>query len=270
MECIIGTYVYNNQSNLPYFFDSLDVLLNVFTKIKLIIVYDKSIDNSIDMITNYNNSKIIKTLIYNDNKVIGLARTKRTEHVNNLLLNEIYTTLDINSDYFIITDMNEYTNDVQIDVDTIRYAFTITNDWDSISFLRNGKYNNISSLSIQPYVYSVFHFKKYNNVMNYMKKYMMDLIEDYKNNNMNLIEVLSAYNGFGIYKKSKFINCTFDSMIHKELFPEGSIENEQSILNEEITDVLKNDSEFRKYNLEAINKNNSKIRICLKDLFKLK
>ena len=166
--------------------------------------------------------------------------------------------------------MNEYTNDVQIDVDTIRYAFTITNDWDCISFLRNGKYNNISSLSIQPYVYSVFHFKKYNNVMNYMKKYIMDLIDDYKNNNMNLIEVLSAYNGFSIYKKSKFINCTFDSMINKDLFPEGSIENEQSILNEEITDVLKNDSEFRKYNLEAINKNNSKIRICLKDLFKLK
>ena len=32
MECIIGTYVYNNQYNLPYFFDNLDNLLNVLQK----------------------------------------------------------------------------------------------------------------------------------------------------------------------------------------------------------------------------------------------
>ena len=90
MECFIGTYVYNNQSNLPNFFESLDNLLNIFSKIKLIIVYDKSIDNSIEMITNYNNSKIEKVLIDNDNKVVGLARTKRTEHVNNLIFDIFY------------------------------------------------------------------------------------------------------------------------------------------------------------------------------------
>lgn len=77
----------------------------------------------------------------------------------------------------------------------------------------------------------------------------------------------SAFNGFAIYKMDKFLDCSYSSTIHQELFPTDMIRKQINITGENIVPYLLNDCEHRKFHLEAIKRNNARIMICTQSLF---
>ena len=70
-----------------------------------------------------------------------------------------------------------------------------------------------------------------------------------------------------MYKTNKFINCKYSSSIDLSLFPENTINIQQTITNQKIIVSKINDCEHRHFHLEAIKKNNALIRISTKHLF---
>ena len=80
--------------------------------------------------------------------------------------------------------------------------------------------------------------------------------------------MLSAFNGFAIYKTNKFINCRYDGSLNlnyipKKLLLENIKFSGKMILNNE----KKQDCEHRSFHFEAIIKNHAKIRISPLCLF---
>ena len=131
----------------------------------------------------------------------------------------------------------------------------------------NGYYDTWA-LSFDPFIYSFFHFAKWNHVVELMRTQFKELMDEYNKNKPNeFIPVYSAFNGFAIYKTSKFLDCSYSSIINLQLFPEDILLHQIKIVNSNIINYLTNDCEHRHFHLEAIQKNNAKIKICQDFLF---
>jgi hypothetical protein len=170
-------------------------------------------------------------------------------------------------EYFIMMDSNEYSCIGDIRPCVIESVLH-RNDWDAVSFDREAGYYDTWALSFGEYVYSFFHFTDYEKVVGMMRKKFATLLEDSaKNSPDELIEVYSAFNGFSIYRTSKFINCSYSSSIDLALFPPNSIVEEQMLTDCPILNKLHDDCEHRKFHLEAIQKNNARIRISTSYVF---
>ncbi len=265
MDCIIGLYAYNIQVKLKYLLNSITNLTNVFNKIKFIISYDKSSDNTLGLLNEINIPNVDVIILNYINNVGGLQRTKRYANARNLILDEIrnnYSSIP----YFIMLDINEYTIDTKIDIDLIQNIMQ-RNDWDAICFNRSSGFSDIWSLSYDPYIYSVLHFQSWNRVAEKVREEIANLILEYRmNKSSELIPVLSAYNGFMIYRTHLFINSSYESEIDKTLFPDGSIEKEVELVGFNIANHTINESEHRPFHLKAVRDNNVRIRICPKFL----
>ncbi len=265
MDCIIGLYAYNIQVKLKFLLNCISNLTNVFNKIIFIISYDKSSDNTLTLLKEINIPNVEVVILNYVNTVGGLQRTKRYANARNLILDEIrnnYSSIP----YFIMLDINEFTMDTKIDIDLINYILD-RNDWDAVCFNRSTGFSDIWSLSFEPYVYSVLHFQSWNRVAEKMREDLANLILDYRmNKSSELIPVLSAYNGFMIYRTPLFINSSYESDIDKTLYPDGSIEKEIELVGFNIVNHTINESEHRPFHLKAIKNNNARIRICPKFL----
>jgi hypothetical protein len=265
MDCIIGLYAYNSQIKLPFLLNNIIRLKTIFNNIILIISYDKSTDNTLNLLNEINIPGVTVNIINFVNKVYGLQRTKRYADARNLILDEIRLNYS-NIPYFIMLDINEYTIDTKIDTELLTNILT-RDDWDAISFTRSTGFSDIFSLSYDPYVYSILHFNNWNKVAEIVRKDINDLILDYRMNKPNeLIPVLSVFNGFIIYRTNLFINSVYSSDIDISLFPENSIENEIKLVDKTIVSHLINDNEHRLFNLKSIKENNVRIRLCPKFL----
>jgi hypothetical protein len=161
----------------------------------------------------------------------------------------------------------------KIDIDAIEYHLKKTGSWDALSFNNKPYYNDIWGLSIEPYLLSCWHFQ--NNQMN--SPNVVNKIERYVSEKLNnitryeLLECHSAFNGFAIYKKSKFIDCQYNwriKTIRNYVTDEQIIKNESAIdsqftINKSYHSIVHpaTDCEHRQFHMEAIRKNNAKIRI---------
>jgi hypothetical protein len=165
--------------------------------------------------------------------------------------------------------------DKYINIDNIN-KYLKRNDWDSLSFNRYNYYD-IWALSINPYILSCWHWEekqidsKY--VVNIMEEYIINELENLnKLDNDKLLECYSAFNGFSIYRKDKFINCEYKNNIYENVniikkLNSNLIDNNIQSLNNitKNNNILKynliEDCEHRYFHLSAILKNNAKIRI---------
>ena len=151
----------------------------------------------------------------------------------------------------------------------------IENDenWDSLSFNRN-IYYDIWALSIDSYLLSCWHFHDsiaIAKMIQYVKNKLFELNEN------ELLECRSAFNGFAIYKKSKFVDCFYDWEIKNtyNLITEEEVKkNEKEVglsftLNKSYHSMINplTDCEHRYFHMKAIEKNNAKIRISPLNLF---
>ena len=205
----------------------------------------------------------------NNNK--SNARTENISNARNSIINFIKSQTSEYYDYFIMMDFDDVCSG---NLDTnVLIKYINENNWDCLSFNRKNYYD-IWALSFEPYICSCFQFNhnpsKGNEVVDIMRKEITEIL---KNKN-ELLEVSSAFNGFAIYRTSKFINCKYDYLISNNF---KYISREKY---EEIIDMLNKsgkltrnihynnrptDCEHRHFHFESKFKNNSKI--CISPLY---
>jgi hypothetical protein len=145
-------------------------------------------------------------------------------------------------------------------------------DWDGLSFNTSPSYYDIWGLSIYPYCYSYNHFKNnqvfYRIIQNYITQKLNKLSSG------ELLQCISSFNGFSIYRTNKFLNCRYDGNVNLNLIPQKYLLAHMKAANSKI--IYKDyghvkgrheDCEHRAFHVEAINKNNAKIMISSEVIF---
>jgi hypothetical protein len=169
-------------------------------------------------------------------------------------------------------DSNNYSCIGDIDMDVLKNVLN-RDDWDSVSFDREAGYYDFWALSYYPFVYSFFHFADYQKVVNALQVDFDKILVAHKTKNDSntqetFIQVISAFNGFAIYRTPIFLNCSYSSDIDISMFPRQFLLANQQAVGSKIIKYKKCDCEHRKFHMEAILRNNAKIMISTKSLFK--
>jgi hypothetical protein len=268
-KCTIGLCCYNNQQGLPDVINNIKQIIPLFINTKIIFFYDESIDNTLSILQEFKHNYPDNIDIIINSSTRSSSRTHNIAHARNNILNHIRSKYN-DYQYMIMMDANEYSCIGKINTNTIKYVFNHDNidQWDSVSFDREAGYYDTWALSFDPFVYSFFHFYDSKNVVQKMRQEFNHILSTYKSHSPNkFIPVLSAFNGFAIYKLDKFLNCFYSNIIDTSLFPPESIHKQTKYCNTNILPILNDDCEHRHFHLEAIHKNNAKIRILPQSVF---
>ena len=275
--------VYNNEKGLPYCLKNIEAIRHIFYRMVINVVYDISKDNSYQILEDFKKKNEDKKMAERIpvNIVINTAErniNSKSENIarcRNILLDMIRKRYS-NYDYFIMMDTNDYSCIGQINVQLMHDIMHPENNefdndisnYDAFTFDREAGYYDWWALSFDPYIYSFYHISNSFKVNDQMKKMFTDILHYYRIHRPNeLIPVYSAFNGFGIYKTNKFLNCSYSSDIQMDLFPKHIIHNLIYITKSNIFNHFKDDCEHRKFHLEAIKKNNAKIGVSTKYMF---
>jgi hypothetical protein len=267
-KCFITGCIKNCSNYLDNVFENIKKIGSIFNEYIIIVSYDISNDNSLDILIEkqkYFNNMII---IINENP-LEILRVHNISNARNKILDKIRELNKPEFEYFIMLDFDDVSSG-DININTIEKYLNTDWDWDALSFNRN-PYYDIWALSYSPYIYSCWHWDNHN-IVEIIKN---DIINKLNNINKNeLFECYSAFNGLSIYKISKFINCSYDWDIINTIkyIPDDILLNNINVNKEKNINIIYNnngfgDCEHRKFHLEAIQKNNAKIFISPLFLF---
>jgi hypothetical protein len=269
MDCVvICLCVYNSAKGLPSVLKNIDKIKNhkLFTDIKIVACYDNSDDNSLDILTSYENENENIEIIKNECRISD-ARTENIAFARNQILERIREKYS-NYEYFIMMDTNEYSCIGDINVNVLEDVIKRKDEWDSISFDREAGYYDIWALSFEPFIYSVYHFDNFDKINKTMRDAFTVILDEYKNNKPDeYIDVYSAFNGCAIYKTALFLDCSYSSNIQFKRFPKDILKKQLDACGCKLLHILSYDCEHRAFHMEAKQKNNAKIKICMKSLF---
>lgn len=266
MKGILGLCVYNNCDGLPRVLLNIEKIKLVFNELKIIAFYDKSTDNSLEILEKYCDYRNDMEIIINKNERSEI-RTENIAFARNSILETIRKKYK-NYKYFMMMDSNNYSCIGDINIDVLRDVMNRSYEWDSISFDREAGYYDTWALSFDPYIYSSYHCENANDVTEQKTNKFMSILENHKKFMPNkYINVFSAFNGFAIYKSDFFLDCSYSATIHLNLFPKDILKKQINITNSKFIKMWRDDCEHRAFHLEAIKKHNARIRICTKSLF---
>jgi glycosyltransferase involved in cell wall biosynthesis len=257
--CICGT-VRNCAPYLEKVLQNIESIGNIFKNYKIIISYDNSSDDSLQILQNYQN-------IHNDNFILHIGTEPLTQYRVQNIARARNKCLDIlktnfhDFEYFIMIDCDEVCS-TPVQLEILLYYIINNDDWDALTFNKK-PYYDLWAFSKYPYVFSCFHFKDWKAWGRYIEK----IIE--VTPTKTLIPCLSAFNGFGLYKTNKFINCFYDYKPRLDLLPQHLIDENIRVAGKMLFKGKASfiDCEHRSFHLMAINNNNARIRIAPEILF---
>ena len=281
--------VYNNEKGLPACLENIESIRHIFHRMVINVVYDISEDQSYQILSDFKkhnedkpmHQRILMNIIINTNERNINSKSVNIATCRNMLLDVIRKSYS-DYHYFIMMDTNEYSCIGKINVQLMHDIMhphpeddesgntnnNYMSKYDAITFDREAGYYDWWALSFDPYIYSFYHIVNSFKVADQMKKMFTDILHHYRIHRPNeLIPVYSAFNGFGIYKTSKFLNSSYSSDIQIDLFPKHIIHKLIYITKSNIHNHYKDDCEHRKFHLEAIQKNNAKIGVSTKYMF---
>jgi hypothetical protein len=257
--CICGT-VKNCSQYLEKVLQNIETIGNIFKNYKIIIAYDESSDDSLQILQNYQNIHTDNFILYIGTEPLTPYRVQNIARARNKCLQIIKTNF-AHFEYFIMIDCDEVCSK-PINSENLLYYLINNDDWDALTFNKN-PYYDLWAFSKYPYSFGCFHFKDWKAWGRYIEKIINETPPK------TLIPCLSAFNGFGIYKTNKFINCYYDSKPRLDLLPDHLIqENIRAsgpILLKGKAAII--DCEHRSFHLMAIHNNNARIRIAPEILF---
>jgi hypothetical protein len=248
---------------------------SLFDDYQMIIYYDKSSDNTLQILKKYQITNP-KMLFYVNNKPVSRFRTHNIAVARNFCLNYVKENKE-KYPFFIMMDCDDV-NCKEINTDILK-KYLYRDDWDGLSFNTLPKYYDIWGLSIYPYCFSYNHFE--NNVRYY------DIIQDFVHNSLiaaakknKLLECISSFNGFSIYKTNKFLNTYYDGRVRLDLIPNCNLDIHKKVTNSNLVykkyykpdgtinvDGLYEDCEHRAFHIQARQKSGAKIMISPEILF---
>ena len=260
MKCCICGTLKNCAPYLNKVFENIEKIASLFDDYVIILYYDKSSDNTLQILKEYQ-TKNKKLIFYVNEKLPSTYRTINIARGRNFCLNYITTNYP-DYKYFIMMDMDDV-NCKDIDISILK-KYLHRDDWDGLSFNMSPAYYDYWALSLYPYFLSLYCWDDPDKMTKLIFNNVDESLKKLKEN--ELLNCASAFGGFAIYKKDKFINCKYDGRLRNDLLPF------HSILNMNKTTSLNykksyDDCEHRAFHLEAINKNNARIRISPENLF---
>jgi glycosyltransferase involved in cell wall biosynthesis len=268
MSCSIGLCVYNNAFGLPYIFKNIEKIQTLFTeKINIIIFYDESQDESLQIIHNQ-----IETNKNQNIKIIHNTKPKTNLHVDNIcyarnsILEYIRSNIP-NTKYLMMMDSNEYACVGEIQLQPLRDVFLREAEWDAVSFDREAGYYDHWALSFDPFVYSFFHTANFEKTVEKLREKFGEILTNARKTPSQFVPVYSAFNGFAIYKWSIFQNCKYDTNIDVSLFPVNILQKQINYTGVPLIQYFKGDCEHRYFHLQAIARENARIMIYPQYIF---
>jgi hypothetical protein len=271
MNCCICGPVKNCGPYLLKVFENIELIGSLFDDYKIIIFYDNSTDNTLDILKDYQN-KNDKLIFYINTTTISKFRTHRLAYARNFCLNFVKKNKEL-FPYFIMMDFDNV-NSKNINIEILKKSL-IRNDWDGLSFNTHPIYYDTWALSIKPFYFSYLHFKFNNYYRNddLIKNYINELFKLIPKN--LLIKCLSAFGGFSIYRTNKFLDTYYDGRIRLDLIEPNLLNEQKKFLKTKITFNQKSDlvntnyedCEHRAFHLQAIKNSGARILISPEILF---
>jgi len=269
IECCICGPVKNCGPYLNKVLENIEKIGSLFKDYTIFIFYDESIDDTLSKLITYQKKNTRLTLFVNK-KITSKYRTHNIAYARNHCLNYIRNN-QTKFPYFIMMDFDDV-NCKNINTNILSKYFD-RDDWDALSFNTSPKYYDIWGLSINPYCFSYNHFQQnqYNNyhvIQDYIMKKLNDLPEG------ELLQCISSFNGFSIYRTGKFLNSYYDGRLRLDIIPANFIKKHAIVARSNIllhdygnVNGKFEDCEHRTFHALAINKMNAKIRISPEILF---
>jgi len=269
-KCCFCGPVRNCAPFLEKVLNNIEKLSELFDDYCIVIFYDRSTDNTLQKLKDY--QKKNKKLIFYENKfIVSPFRTHRIANARNFCLKYIDDNYKINDyEYFIMMDFDD-PNCKNCNTDILK-KYLSRSDWDALSFNTSPGYYDIWGLSIYPFCFSYNHFANNYQYHNIIREYINSLLNKVEKG--NLLACISSFNGFAIYRREKFINCKYDGRIRLDLFPKKYIiahsKAQKSGLVYKDYGHIKGkyeDCEHRAFHMEAIIKNKARIMISSEVIF---
>ena len=268
MNCCICGPVKNCGPYLKKVFENIEKIGSIFDDYQIVIYYDKSTDNSLEILKEYQQKNPRLNLYVNKQKTLPF-RTYNIATARNMCLKYVKSN-KTQYPFFIMMDFDDV-NCKNCNPEILKHYLHRT-DWDGLSFNTSPSYYDIWGLSIYPYCFSYNHFK--NNVQQYT------VIQNYVTSLLNklppgqLLPCISAFNGFAIYRTSHFLNTYYDGRIRRDLIPAENMTAHKIaaqspfIFKKYITvDGRYEDCEHRAFHIQATHTSGAIIRISPEVLF---
>lgn len=274
----VCTPIRDCEKYLPQVFENIDRLRPYFKSLHSIFVYDNCSDKSADLLQHYKRPNVI---VYHNIGNNHKERTVRIASSRNVIVDLIYNHLP-SIDFHIMFDADDRNVD-KWDVDVILESLQ-RNDWDSLSF-NEPQYYDIWALFYDKFKHHCFGWIDkspkskepyiFTKVIEYMRKDIQKKLKQLPSPN-HLLEVLSAFNSFALYRTSVFRGLQYDGTykgVTKYFSDQDraeTLEHLQQVLPAEDADRIKlRDDIFEQadhvsYHLDAIKNRGARIRISPK------
>ena len=258
MKCCICGTIRNCERYLDKIFANMEIIGSLFTDYRIILYYDKSNDNTLNKMKEYE-KKNPKFMFYVNKSEMLPYRTHRIALGRNTCLDMIRRNY-LDYEYFIMMDCdNRCAKDMNIN---LLKNYLQKDTWDSLSFNHPDGYYDSWALSKIPYVLSCHHFNDSAQGIRFINRIINKTPKD------KLIKCISAFNGFAIYKTHKFINCNYDGRFRLDYIPKELINANIKISGKINLSQNKEDCEHRFFHFSAFLKNGARIRISPLCFFK--
>jgi glycosyltransferase involved in cell wall biosynthesis len=269
MKCCFCGTVRDCGPYLEKVFQNIEILSQLFEDYEIMIVYDKSSDNSLSILKKYQ-KKNNKLKLYVIPRLISPYRTHRLAYARNICFDYVKQ-----NDYplFIMMDMDNV-NAKNVNPEVLSKFLTEPKYdlWDSLSFNTSPNYYDLWALSIYPYSFSCWHFEKNN--INMIQDHIHSILNKAKNEENKLVRCISAFNGFAIYKTNVFYNSKYDGTFNLSKIPRKYISNHKKASGGNLsTTVCCNinrkyeDCEHRLFHITALRQNDARIMISPEYIF---
>lgn len=275
MNCCICGPVKNCGPYLQKVLENMEKIGSIFDDYQILIYYDKSHDNTLDILKKYQqtNSKMI---FYVNQKQISPFRTHNIAIARNFCLNFIRENRE-KYPFFIMMDCDDV-NCKEVNTDILK-KYLYLNNWDGLSFNTSPKYYDIWGLSIYPFCFSYNHFENNVKYYNIIQNYVDGLLKKASSQNA-LLPCISSFNGFSIYRTNKFLNTYYDGKIRLELIPKANLEAHKNVTKSRLVykqyfkpdgtinvDGRYEDCEHRAFHIQAIQNLGARVMISPDVLF---
>jgi hypothetical protein len=218
--------VYQCEAYIDKVFCNIDQIKTAFDDIHIIVSYDKCDDHTLLKLIHYKKTYSKYEICINTHPR-SPVRTENISNARNRILDKIRGLLNTPEydeqewTHFIMMDFDDVCSDpIALPVLQQYLGVEWIDKWDSISFNREFYYD-IWALSFEPFIYSCWGFCDPLIVVYIIREEISRRLANLPKD--QLFECDSAFNGFAIYRCSKFIGCHYDWHLPKHFISEAQM-----------------------------------------------
>ena len=268
MNCCICGPVKNCGPYLKKVFENIEKIGNLFDDYKILVFYDNSTDNTLQLLKEYK-LKNPRFYFYINNSPVTDFRTHNIALARNYCLNFVRKNRNY-FPFFIMMDFDDV-NCKNCNPEILK-KYLKREDWDGLSFNTSPKYYDIWGLSIYPFCFSYNHFKNNSSYYHIIQNYVSNLLKKVPVD--GLLSCISSFNGFSIYRTEKFLNTYYDGRIRTDLIPIKNMQAHMTATNSKLiykkyytSNCKYEDCEHRAFHIQATQNSGARIMISPEILF---